>query len=87
VSTVSFLAQQLRLSGALTVYLLSRFQNPVGFGAALWFFRLPPYKATILTGRSFKTAILKEPLFNEAVPKLQFWNSNLKIRSFARLKA
>jgi hypothetical protein len=23
----------------------------------------------------------------EAVPKLQFWNSNLKIRSFARLKA
>jgi hypothetical protein len=24
---------------------------------------------------------------NEAVPKLQFWNSNLEIRSFARLKA
>ncbi|MDR1654406.1 MAG: hypothetical protein LBR96_00300 [Treponema sp.] len=23
----------------------------------------------------------------EAVPKLQFWNSNLEIRSFARLKA
>jgi hypothetical protein len=23
----------------------------------------------------------------EAVPKLQFWNSKLKIRSFARLKA
>jgi hypothetical protein len=23
----------------------------------------------------------------EAVPKLQFWNSNLKISSFARLKA
>jgi hypothetical protein len=23
----------------------------------------------------------------EAIPKLQFWNSNLEIRSFARLKA
>jgi hypothetical protein len=26
-------------------------------------------------------------LLHEAVPKLQFWNSLLKIRSFARLKA
>jgi hypothetical protein len=28
-----------------------------------------------------------KPVIYEAVPKLQFWNSNLKIRSFARLKA
>jgi hypothetical protein len=26
-------------------------------------------------------------LTREAVPKLQLWNSNLEIRSFARLKA
>jgi hypothetical protein len=30
---------------------------------------------------------IKYPYISEAVPKLQFWNSNLKIRSFARLKA
>jgi hypothetical protein len=29
----------------------------------------------------------QQAFIDEAVPKLQFWNSNLKIRSFARLKA
>jgi hypothetical protein len=37
-------------------------------------------------GGFFTIDKVKELLI-EAVPKLQFWNSNLKIRSFARLKA
>jgi hypothetical protein len=33
------------------------------------------------------TADKKTVILHEAVPKLQFWNSSLKSRSFARLKA
>jgi hypothetical protein len=44
-------------------------------------------RAEVTPGSEERRALAKTDEGAEAVPKLQFWNSNLKIRSFARLKA
>jgi hypothetical protein len=47
----------------------------------------PGFSLQSLTGFPLQSLARPGAFIDEAVPKLQFWNSNLKIRSFARLKA